>query len=142
MDGDFGSMLVNASASKVDAQGVCSGPLGVDSSLVNSAMGLVENLGRDTGSKADMGMLHSISTFSDHVANFGTLVSESGQDNVTVDFGKREKESNLSDKDGSQNSNSKLVDDLKADCPSQKDGCLFDVVVGFGIQSHGCCSKL
>ena len=84
-----------------------------------------------------MGMLHYVSTFSDHGANSSTLVSESSQDNVTVDSGKKVKVSNLSDKDGSQNTGSKLVDDLKEDFPGQKDGCLFDVVAGSGIQSHG-----
>ena len=34
------------------------------------------------------------------------------------------------------------MDDLKADCPSQKDGCLFDDVSRSGIQSCGCCSRL
>ena len=89
-----------------------------------------------------MGMLHSVSSISGHGANSSSLVSKSGQDNVTVDPGKKEKESNLRDKDGSQNSGSKLVDDLKPDFPGQKDGCLFDTVTGSCIQSRGYCSRL
>ena len=38
-------MLVNASASKVDSQGVCFGSLGVDSGQENGVVGLVVESG-------------------------------------------------------------------------------------------------